>query len=148
MSVRPDWWPAYERRLVRLVGDEGPDYSRLSFNLSYQRATRDRTITSNGIDNDNIPNAWNGGRDMVPGEWASFLEDAAGDLVLHVLKAGVSEAVHEALEWAQLDSKPILNPHGRYENQIHALVGQLMEGLADLAVQAGLDEGDRRAASQ
>jgi hypothetical protein len=112
--------------------DESLDFSRLTFDLSYKRE-KGRRIWSGGIEGRDIVDAYKVSQ-RAPGEWAGEAADMGYDPVLHVLRCGVNEAVHEALEWARLDGRPILDPHGYWEGDIFALVDDLVGSLFDLAI--------------
>ena len=45
----------------------------------------------------------------------------------------MNEAVHEALEYFQVDGKPYLDPHGKHDLRIYELVNELTTQLANLA---------------
>lgn len=135
---RPTTWPATIRN--RHFDDPADlddtpvdaDYDRLTYRLTFA-ATNDRTIFSGGVNGPDLPNAYTNGTNDAPGDWSADIDDFDQDPVFHVLGSAVGECIHEALEWAQLDGKPILDPHGTHESKIHDLVQQLNVALFELA---------------
>lgn len=122
---------------------------RVNFRLTYGK-TEPRDFTVDCLWGPDIPNAFRDG--MAPGSWMSgdypdfddpdVTED---DWLAHFAQMAVNEAVHEALEWFQVDGKPWLNPHGEHEREIYRLVGDLCAAFAKLAAQSppsSVDEGN------
>lgn len=117
--------------------------NRCSFQLSYHRSQLVRSISPGLIDGEYIDDAYNPG-ESTPGEWENGpamppFDDATPmtsvsveEWTDHYASMAVNEAVHEALEWFQVDGEPWLDPHGEHEDMIYELVNELARKLADL----------------
>ena len=108
--------------------------ARCSFQLTYGRAGDRREFFPDGIGGPSIDDAFRPGQSS-PGEWCGDSGhkeyDVDGWIDVYASYA-LNEAVHEALEWFQVDGKPWLSPHGKHEERIYQRVGKLAAELADL----------------
>lgn len=114
---------------------------RVSFQLNYSRAPEAREFRPGHMAGPMIDDAF-GGEHPVSGEWAQnpppawyipeSPEMTQADWIAHFAHMALNEAVHEALEWFQVDGRPWLNPHGEHENAIYAATDQLAAALAAL----------------
>lgn len=79
-------------------------------------------------------------RERVPGDWGKTdcpdeTDPAVSeqDWIAHFLTLALNEAVHEVLEWFQIDGERYLNPHGVHEGTIVEHVDALATRLMLLA---------------
>jgi hypothetical protein len=111
------------------------DYDRMSFNLSYAYDPK-RELGEGGIDGKPIPNAYRptsrGGEGKAPGDWVGEIAFWEDNPYLQTFANAINEAVHEALEWAKVDRKPFLDPHGPHENDVFNAVSDLVFALWDM----------------
>lgn len=106
--------------------------SRVTYQLSFRQAPRE--FGQDMLVGPRIPNAR--GQGQADGDWVAGDapdEDADAETWLaHMAHMAVGEAVHEALEWLQVDGSPWLDPHGPAEFNIHDLVVEFCAKLAVL----------------
>ena len=117
------------RKGAIVTGDEAAD--RVSFQLTYRRHRTKRRFTSDGITSEQIADAYRRGR-YSPGEWIHGFPsnwEADEGWVQWFFRAAISEAVHEALEWFQVDGEPLVNPHGAMKRE--AAIFGICERFAD-----------------
>lgn len=127
--------------------------ARVDFRLNYTRLDKPRECSPDAIYGPSIPDAF--GEGTAAGEWyagdcleVEDLDTSEADWLAHFAQMAVNEAIHEALEWFQVDGKPWLDPHGVHENRIYRLTEKLTEGFAALVAEGdsaalGVQEGDR-----
>ncbi|WP_158894267.1 hypothetical protein [Amycolatopsis anabasis] len=112
--------------------------ARLSYRLAFG-PTDTREFRPGELFGPDTPDAL-GVRDRVPGDWGKTdcpdeTDPAVSeqDWIAHFLTLALNEAVHEVLEWFQVDGVRYLNPHGGHEAAIVKHVDRLAEQLALLA---------------
>lgn len=119
------------------MGDEPWERAadRCSFQLTYARAGDRREIYPGGMSGPSIDDAFRPG-ESTPGEWCGELLDpddrSEAGWIDRYASYAINEAVHEALEWFQVDGRPWLNPHGEQEDVIYALTAEFAAKLAAL----------------
>lgn len=110
-------------------------YARMNFRLTFGKATESRHFTSDTLYGPDIPCAFTDRH--MPGEW--YQADTPSEDDPEVTEAdwhetfatmAINEAVHEALEFFQVDGKPWLDPHGEHDNQIYEAVNALCQQFA------------------
>ncbi|MFC4859168.1 hypothetical protein [Actinophytocola glycyrrhizae] len=114
----------------------------MSYRLAFG-ATDARQFRPGELFGPDAPDA-RGVRDRVPGDWGKIdCPDETDptvseqDWITHFLTLALNEAVHEVLEWFQVDGVQYLNPHGAHEAAIVEHVDALAEQLARLAEDGG-----------
>lgn len=121
-------------------------YKRVDFRLTYDKTTETRHFTPDTLFGPDIPDAFSDR--FMPGEWYQADTPSVEDLDVteadwHETFAAmvVNEAVHEALEWFQVDGEPWLNPHGEHDLAIYEAVNALVQKLAALKRSSSPVEG-------
>jgi len=112
---------------------------RVTFQLTYARATQPRTFQPGLLGGPPIPCAYDADPLGQPGDWYDSSEDPGSNpartedqWVDRYASSAVQEAVHEALEWFRVDGQPWLDPHGDAEDAVHEAVGVLCARLAEI----------------
>lgn len=126
---------------------------RATFRLTYGR-TDPRKFSSFDMDGPDLPDAFSD-RDDAPGGWhqgdGPDRDDpriTETDWHAHFAAMAINEAVHEALEWFQVDGRPWLNPHGDHEVQIFKRVNELCDDLARLVASSKTSVTDAEESSR
>ena len=111
---------------------------RVNYRLSF-RQVEPRELHDKGMYGPELPNAYDDGATNGTGQWDDFDGPSMGDphatedaWIQHWLRCAIGEAVHEALEWFQVDGLIFLNPHGEHEAEIFELSAELADRLAAL----------------
>lgn len=111
---------------------------RITYRLTFD-ATGPRAMGPCYLEGPGIPDAYNPDA-ISSGDWCHedgpALDDPAvneHDWLTHYLSMAIGEAVHEALEWFQVDGKPWVDPHGEHDALIARLSNELADKLASLA---------------
>lgn len=116
--------------------------SRVSYRLVHGRLPETRDFHRTFLTGPDLPDAL-GSEKMASGTWnqsPSFwvngrpLSDTTeNDWLAHFLSMAVNEAVHEVLEYFQVDGKPWLNPHDLiHEDAIYSLCNEFVQKLTAL----------------
>lgn len=139
--MRPADWPRLVTETDREDGVGDEIFERLSYELTFARASEPRFIADWGIMGPDLDNSYgtSGTRTKQDGEWVRDLSYDDDDPVRHVLACAVHECVHEALEWARLNGRPILNPHGPAEARVNEAVDVLVRRLFELACEEAVE---------
>lgn len=121
---------------------------RTTFQLHYSRAIIRRVFGQVGIGpSEDLDNAY-GNLEPVPSDWIHNADPGADasqeDWIECFLRAAVSEAVHEALEWFQVDGRAWLDPHGPMQQRVFDLTDQLGSALHLLHFEAEIINQRRR----
>lgn len=107
---------------------------RVTFQLTYGRATDPRKFDQFTLSGPWIPNAYGPGHQV--GEWSGGdrPEDPTEDGWIDEFASwAINEAVHEALEWFRVDGRPWLDPHGlSVERDVFRIVNNMCGQLAAL----------------
>lgn len=110
---------------------------RVDFRLTYDKCDP-RDFEVDMLHGPYVPDAFSENGVQV-GEWYQGdgpdyddPEATEGDWHDHFAAMAVNEAVHEALEWFQVDGRPWLDPHGESERAIYQAVNDLCKKLASL----------------
>lgn len=112
--------------------------ARVVCHLTYGRTSEPRKFWQDCVDNDEVPDAFGKPGSTSGGEWYQTChvepsEATEQEWIDHMASMVVNEAIHEALEWVQVDGRPWLNPHGEQEKRIFDLTNALCAELAKLA---------------
>ena len=110
--------------------------ARMSFDLAYRRSDVRRIFEPGFIYGLDQPCSRRPGG-VSCGAWEddhTYAPDADDESawVDHYAGVALQEAVHEALEWCQVDGTPWLDPHGPALQEIHEAVGALHARLIEL----------------
>lgn len=109
---------------------------RIDFQLTYARSEQAREFTPGWLSGPQIADAFRPGS-TASGEWSNPDDEARADLtedewIERFASYAINEAIHEALEWFQVDGRPWLSPHGKSEDMIYVLTNRLCAELAEL----------------
>ncbi|RZT87535.1 hypothetical protein EV383_4460 [Pseudonocardia sediminis] len=128
--------------------------ARCSFQLRYSRAEEARRFTPEELTGERLDDAQTPGATFT-GNWSAG--DHPGmqymtseirrlderDWLNHYAHLAVGEAIHEALEWFQVDGQPWLDPHGDMQSYIYDEVEQFVKRLVGVREQWVAEEAQR-----
>lgn len=109
---------------------------RTQFQLTYRRDTS-REFTPSGILGEKVDHAYEPGEastgDWGEPYWDRDLEATEEEWIARFFRAAICEAMHEALEWFQVDGRPFIDPHEQpqlFYRHVTAMADALLSGQA------------------
>jgi hypothetical protein len=114
---------------MRLSRSADEACSRVTFELAYCRGER-RTFHPWGMSSQEVDSAFGDHKTNVDWSHEDFPSwETDADWLRLFFRIAIGEAIHEALEWFQVDGQPVLDPHSWDEDRIIAATEELADRL-------------------